>query len=260
MPHPHKGPCRVLYVGDYQGDSDHPAHQHPDWEVVYQRTGHIRTQQGNDVYAMQPGMAIIHPPGIDHADFADAPYTLFYVLIEAPLDMPWPRVCADSYNQVIGRTCETLWREWRTYNLGHWEMINLLVQTLDLTLQRAHESAHHSSAERCVAMAQRLLAERMEDAPSIGELAAEIGISRSTLHSHFMAIAGQTPQEYLLKLKLDHAIQMLRDTDMKVETIARCCGFYSASHLSRHIKALTGDSPGRLRGQGSLHHSMIELL
>jgi AraC-like DNA-binding protein len=192
-------------------------------------------------------MVLVHPPFVEHEDDSVDKYSLFYVQMEAPLDVPWPRVTSDDTNQSIGKICEALAKEWFYRYAGREDMIHLLTLQLDILLRRAKMEQHRSADEALVASAQRILEERYSLPMTTSDLAKELGVSRSALYSLFTATTGQTPKNYVLSLRLDHALRMLRHTQSTLETIAAQTGFYSSSHLARHIKAATNQSPGSVR-------------
>jgi transcriptional regulator GlxA family with amidase domain len=55
---------------------------------------------------------------------------------------------------------------------------------------------------------------------------------------------------YLQAIRVQHALGIIRNSNLSLETVAHACGYDSASHLSRHVKRVTGQSPGALRGRG----------
>jgi AraC family transcriptional regulator len=50
--------------------------------------------------------------------------------------------------------------------------------------------------------------------------------------------------------RLDRARALLRETALPLADVAAACGYAGASHLSRHVKAATGATPGQLRRGG----------
>ena len=243
----HDRPVSLKHIGGHAGSWDVAMHHHDTWEIIFQRTGHVQTQQGKDVIAMHPGMVLTHPPGVDHADHVSAPYSVYYILAVAPDNISWPRLSYDDAHQSIERTCDTLYREWISDSHGRDTLLYLLTQQLDTLLRRAHQQQELTQQERVVAEAQRILAERYRDAPTVAELARELGLSRTTLYDHFTQLRGQTPAEYVSAIRLRHALGLLHHSRSTLETIADLCGYHSASHLSRHVKTATGKSPGSLR-------------
>lgn len=251
----HRCPSTLRFAGEHYGRFDVGLHSHTAWEVIYQRTGYVKTRQGSDVFAMSPGMILVHPPGVEHCDYASAHYVLYFLMFDLNETPAWPRVCHDDRHQNIGRVCEEMVREFHGHDGGREQMLALLSAQLDLLLRRACEEQDRTPEQKIVAQAQRIFEERYRESLTMADLAAEIAVSRSTLYAHFTRLRGQTPPEYLQSVRLRHALGLLHHSRMTLETIAEHCGYHSASHLSRHIKAATGTSPGVLRKSAGTHGS-----
>ena len=56
-----------------------------------------------------------------------------------------------------------------------------------------------------------------------------------------------TPFEYLRKLRINHAIDLLTTTDQSIATIAQKCGFSDSAHLIKLFKNETGYTPSKYR-------------
>jgi AraC-like DNA-binding protein len=78
-------------------------------------------------------------------------------------------------------------------------------------------------------------------------LAAELSVSRATLSRRFLAVAGETPGNYLTRWRMDLAARRLRDTDETLEAIARSVGYTSVYAFSRAFSRVRGEAPGRFR-------------
>ncbi|HWL07799.1 MAG TPA: AraC family transcriptional regulator [Planctomicrobium sp.] len=94
-------------------------------------------------------------------------------------------------------------------------------------------------------VAQAILA--MERAPgepwTIQRLASEAGISRSTLAQKFKEQTGQTPNDYLLNIRMRLAEEMLRGRAQHLKEIARRAGYQSVSAFSTAFKRWSGSPP-----------------
>ena len=97
----------------------------------------------------------------------------------------------------------------------------------------------------------RVLAE-MEatlDAPrSRAALAERAGISERQLERLFARHMNMPPGTAYREVRLRKAEQMLRATGLSVTEIALACGFASASHFSRCVRARFGRAPSAMRG------------
>lgn len=81
----------------------------------------------------------------------------------------------------------------------------------------------------------------------IVELAQVACLSSSHFHAQFKESVGLTPHQYLLKLRLDCAARLLRESDLSLVRIAGECGFSSQSALTTAMRRHLGLTPGALR-------------
>jgi AraC-like DNA-binding protein len=248
----HKTPLRVNNAGAYEAPAGRhfPPHQHRSWELVYYRAGNIRCTIGGAAYDTQPGVLLLTPPNTVHAEEARTAYANFYLAIDAPASLPWPRRCLDDADRTLGRLCGALVREWGGQAPDYEEMLTALLEQLAILLRRARQPAV-PDAERLVRQAEGLLAQRFATPLTIGAVAAEVGASPSYLRAQFARLRGRSPLAQLHELRLRHALGLLRTSTLTLDVIADLCGYHSASHLSRHVKRRFGVPPGALRDSGA---------
>ena len=241
--------ARLISAGTWEAPvgKDFPAHQHTTWELVYYRSGNIECPIGDQVYNGQPGVLLTIPPGVVHSELARTAYTNFWVQIDAPADMPWPRVSLDDRENTIRNVCAAIVREYREQPLGYAEMSRLLVWQFDILLQRFQEQQALSTAERLVRQVEHIVAERHATPLKLEEIAQEVGVSSAYLRAQFVRLRGRTPSAHVQAVRVSHALVLLSTSSFTLEAIAQLCGYDSASHLSRHIKRVTGETPGALR-------------
>ena len=83
---------------------------------------------------------------------------------------------------------------------------------------------------------------------SLAEIAREACLSPFHFHRSFRAFFGETPHQFVVRLRLDRAADRLRRTNSSVTDIALAVGFESPAHFSRAFKTrlrlfATGLSP-----------------
>jgi AraC family transcriptional regulator len=85
---------------------------------------------------------------------------------------------------------------------------------------------------------------------AISELATQAGLSSFHFARVFRRETGETPHQFVTRLRLDEAGRLLRATDQPVLQIALAVGFENASHFSVQFKRGYGVTPlaYRLRG------------
>lgn len=246
---------RISGAGAYAAPCgrDFPVHQHLTWELVYYRTGHILCPIGDREYQAQPGMLLLTPPRISHAEKARTAYSNYYLAVEAPEGCPWPRVCFDDPDRSLEYLCRTVVKEWHRPSPDRGVMLALLAAQLAIFLARFANADRMSEAERLVTQVEALMQERQSSSPTLLALAHEVGASPSAIRAAFAQVKGHSPTHHRQQMRLAQALALLRSSTLTLESIAGLCGYHSASHLSRHIQQETGESPGRLRASADLH-------
>jgi AraC-like DNA-binding protein len=94
----------------------------------------------------------------------------------------------------------------------------------------------------------RLLDDLTND-PSLGELAAMCGLSRSYFIRAFTQATGMPPHRWLLMQRVNRAKALLRGTSMPIAAVAVACGFADQSHLTRVFSKAFRISPGAWQRQ-----------
>lgn len=87
------------------------------------------------------------------------------------------------------------------------------------------------------------------DGYSISELAAFSNVSRMTLNRLFKRHLNTTPLAYWMNLKIEHAKQVLTDSDKPIKEIASELGFRNQLYFSTVFRRHTGLSPSEYRKQ-----------
>ena len=82
---------------------------------------------------------------------------------------------------------------------------------------------------------------------SLPRLAAQAHLSEFHFARMFRVSMGCTVHDWVAARRLDRARALLRETALPLADIAAACGYAGASHLTRHVKAATGATPGQLR-------------
>lgn len=78
-------------------------------------------------------------------------------------------------------------------------------------------------------------------------LAEQLGLSTNYFGAYFKAHTGMTPVEYLTRVRLSHAAELLKSTREKVKTIARNTGFSSPEYFTRVFRDAFGVTPAQYR-------------
>lgn len=91
------------------------------------------------------------------------------------------------------------------------------------------------------------LHQNYSDRMSSDELASMAGLSVSHFERRFRHAFGASPRQYLVRIRVEHAARMLRETDKTISEIAQACGFYDHAHFSRSFRKIMQTSPSDYR-------------
>ncbi len=83
--------------------------------------------------------------------------------------------------------------------------------------------------------------------PTLSEAASWIGLSPTHFSRLFSQQTGSSYREYLLKMRLEQARYLLKETDMSITKIASELGYENTALFSRQFKAVYGLAPRAFR-------------
>jgi transcriptional regulator GlxA family with amidase domain len=98
------------------------------------------------------------------------------------------------------------------------------------------------ASDPLVAAAMRVTNDRLADV-TLADVCAAVSASERTLRRVFLARAGMTWRQYVLRARLLRAMAMLSEPGPTVLAIAMEVGFESVSGFSRAFGRLTGETP-----------------
>ena len=91
------------------------------------------------------------------------------------------------------------------------------------------------------------LHKRFGERISVKQMAAIAGLSTSHFEKSFRKVFGYSPIQYLIRVRIEQACRLLRETNMTVASVALECGFYDHAHFSRNFSRNMGCSPSKYR-------------
>lgn len=93
------------------------------------------------------------------------------------------------------------------------------------------------------------LKEQFATISGIGEAAEICGVSQAHLTRAFRAETGQTPLQYLTRLRIEHGLFLLLNTGDSIEKIAAACGFLNGNYFAKVFRRYLNCSPEEYRRQ-----------
>ncbi|MGW6482889.1 helix-turn-helix domain-containing protein [Streptomyces sp. NPDC055059] len=105
-------------------------------------------------------------------------------------------------------------------------------------------------SSRQLSAVRDLMEERLADPLPIADLAAAASLSVSQFARQFKASTGESPHQFLLRLRLEQACRLLRTGTTAIGEVAVDCGFSHQEHLTRVMRAKLDTTPGAVRRPG----------
>jgi AraC family transcriptional regulator len=124
---------------------------------------------------------------------------------------------------------------------------------IELTLMALEMVAREPLPELAQTRNQRVEAalvwflEHMSASPTIEEVAENVHISASHLRRLFMLARQESPQSAFKRLRLQRAMELLSETNLKLDGVAAQCGYGSSSDFCRAFRHEFHISPGDWR-------------
>ena len=134
----------------------------------------------------------------------------------------------------------------------------LLRELLILMLRRCRECGHLREAwlaavdDPRLALPLAAMRERPEHTFTVAELAELAGMSRTVFAARFVEALARPPLEFLTRLRLERAAQLLTSTELPVKSVAAQVGYASRSSFTRAFLATYGAAPKTFRRDGTL--------
>jgi AraC-like DNA-binding protein len=135
------------------------------------------------------------------------------------------------------------------------EILNTFLERMSGIMFSFH-GCRHSSALR---KAERFIWENYTRKISLQEIADASGLSAPYFSTIFKDEMGENLSNYLNRLRVGKARDMLTETDLTLCEIAAACGFEDQSWFSKIFKSYIGTSPGKYREAGGSIFSEIRV-
>lgn len=210
----------------------------------------------------QPGEAVIVPAGMAsfwrnsagrdnlHVDL-DPIWIKRVAGDERDGDEPILKNCFGSHDPVLFHLCQTL-----LDSLGSNASMHPLFADGIATALAIHLLEHHSDAarpassglsRRQLTLVEEHIEAHLAEPLHLALLAALTGLSPWHFSRCFKTSTGQTPHQYVIRLRMEHARQLIVTTLLPMLSIALETGFSSAAHFSQSFRKYWKTSPAMLR-------------
>ena len=85
----------------------------------------------------------------------------------------------------------------------------------------------------------------------VSDLAAQADCTETQLERRMRKVFGVTATQYILRVRVEAAANLLLETDEAIASIATRCGFYDQPDFTRRFARLTNETPAQFRSRAS---------
>lgn len=93
----------------------------------------------------------------------------------------------------------------------------------------------------------RYVRENLRTPCDVARLAEEARLSPAHFARCFKATCGMTPHQFVARMKMEHARELLLHSDAPVSEVAQATGFASRAHFAQSFRRHWGEAPARFR-------------
>ena len=251
-----------------------PYHWHDELEIVIITEGTVRVRIAGTEFGLKAGEGYFSNSGILHAETLTSAAGHQHALVFSPRiisqkddlvwktyitpvfrnpDIPFLRLRSSvPWQRDILDLAETAWNqgayEREDYPLSVRSSLSKAFSKIVNNISDMENESHYTNAfQRDELRIKKILVfieKNFDKALTIEDIASSANISESTCLRLFSTVLGTTPIRFIMKFRLQRALEDLRKRDGRTVTaIAHSCGFSDASYFNRCFRKEYGTTP-----------------
>lgn len=253
-----------------------PVHRHNSWEFVFCEHGCVEVFNDTQWHVLHDGELIFHAPNLGHCvRVGDQETTLFVMsfvcssklmklfqntVLRVNNDQKrrLRMIIQELYNAFELPNGKLLLGDFRPSDdapLGSEQMVSSYLESLLISLLRSNASRPGQSVSpisledalenRIAYELQAYIQDHLSEHITLEFLTRQFHYSRSYLTAQFRMTTGMSIMEYISRLRIQRAKELLLDGGMTVAQIAEELGYSSMQYFSQCFKQAVGCSPSR---------------
>jgi AraC-like DNA-binding protein len=262
---------RVLYIGKHRvtGESVMKYNHHDHLELKYILSGTCLYQLGEETYRVKKGDIIVcnagtfhHRTIIDDEEMQELNIGINNIDIR---NLPknhlidfrtCPVIKSAKYELEILKCCSEILQEQEKHEPGCEIILRALVMKLlvlflkenipvELSADQSRISFESSEKGYIVSTIVSFINENYMKEISLERISRNMYLSPVYISKIFKEETGESPINYLIKIRLAKAMEMLQEGTQSVKTIAKSIGYHDAYYFSKLFKKYYGSPPSR---------------
>lgn len=256
--HPLSEDCHPLAFGYYPEAQGHQMRrrQPPNYLLIYCVKGRGKLSIAGEQCEVAAGDLIILPAGVAHAYGAnpDEPWSIYWVHFDGRLAQAYaeflaierPKISIGNLPNLIAEFESLLALRHSSYTLAPFVHGASLLKTLLTGLTDSIAHARQGGGMDLTVLAG-LMQRRLNGELDLEDLAKVAHLSKFHFIRRFRQLTGNTPIQYFIHLKMQHACRLLDSSEDPIKRIAAEVGYEDPYYFSRIFKRVIGVSPQHYR-------------
>jgi AraC-like DNA-binding protein len=160
------------------------------------------------------------------------------------------------FNRQLRRVIPWMMEQSQAFNAGRGDLAtkaSLRAVACLAIVEAARQLASLGRADptEMVAAAEAYLREHFAEPLQMSDLAGHLGLSRARMFEVFKQATGLTPNDYLVRRRVQQACGLLEATGRSITDIAMATGFSSSQYFSQVFRKYIGITPSNYRRRGA---------
>lgn len=272
-----------FYIGIFQDTLEKSTwHYHNKYEINFITEGSGKRIVGDSIEEFHPGDLIFIGKNVPHVWIADKETTTpsgrtletVYlqfgddVLPPAMLQLPefdnvrnalkfsnrGVRVFGETLNDVSRIMLQLPYMPYFERMIHFYEIMNIIGKsnTLQQLASEEYSNTRFTTTNKRIGIIHEHLMNNYRDDVDLDKLSNLVSMAKGSLCRYFKDKTGMTIIEYLNKIKVDYACNLLRDEDHSIIDVSFDSGFNNLSHFNKQFKKITQLTPSEYRKQFKL--------
>lgn len=243
--------CRILSVLDLKWDPRKgTAHSREFHALSLRLEGNATFEYADSAVQVGAGEIIFVPKGMDYTLTAHAPERLIVVHFDTIPDIPHEFAVFHPSNtvnyEVLFRKIHQIWQYKQPgYRFG---ATSLFFQLLEQLSRENAKKEPQSSNDKLSYIIEHIHGHYTDPSLSVAALAGMYGSSSTYFRRIFIDAYGIPPLQYINRLKINRATELLSSGYYTVAEAAYATGFSDPKYFSRFVIKETGIAPSKMKG------------
>ena len=243
-------------------------HYHNVYELYFLEEGKRNYIINGDLYTVEPGMLVLIPPGILHETSGSAykrklihfsgkglETMMLPDYVKKLLNISSGLIFSPGMNTSLSTIESTFSQASKYFSKGDFEgCISCVIYLLHNLKHMPIIPPETTSKNELINQVVAYLKENATSINNLDEVAKKFLLSKSHLCHLFKQTNDITVYDFIIKIRIETAAQLLITTNKKIKEISNECGFNSEYYFSRRFSSAIGISPSKYRKRFSQYN------